>query len=287
MKVAVGDLSPFVVAFGRCALGGAVLLTIAYATGALRGLRAHLPALLVFALLEFAAPFALIAAGTDLIPSSLTGVLMAAGPLCIAALALLFDASERVSGARLLGLVLGLAGVVSLLGLEALDGRRLLGATLVLLGCLSFAAGALFVKTRLRGVPSLAAAACGLAGGAVLLLAPAGFAAPVSAPSAEALGALIVLGLAHGALNWFLFVVLIRRAGAGQATLTAYLAPGVAVVLGVAVLGEHPGIGFAAGLPLILLGSWLGAQVAATSVSGPISATERHPASPIVRSKSA
>ena len=36
-----------------------------------------------------------------------------------------------------------------------------------------------------------------------------------------------------------------------------YVAPVVAVALGVAVLGERPGVGAVAGLLLILAGSWL------------------------------
>jgi hypothetical protein len=45
--------------------------------------------------------------------------------------------------------------------------------------------------------------------------------------------------------------------GPGRASVITYVAPVVAVALGVAVLGERPGVGAVAGLLLILAGSWL------------------------------
>ena len=45
--------------------------------------------------------------------------------------------------------------------------------------------------------------------------------------------------------------------GPGRATVITYVAPVVAVALGVAVLGERPGAGAVAGLLLIIAGSWL------------------------------
>ena len=70
-------------------------------------------------------------------------------------------------------------------------------------------------------------------------------------------GALLVLGLLCTATAFVLFAMLMTEVGPGRATVITYVAPVVAVALGVAVLGERPGAGAVAGLLLIIAGSWL------------------------------
>jgi len=67
----------------------------------------------------------------------------------------------------------------------------------------------------------------------------------------------VVLGLLCTAAAFVLFGGLLLEVGPGRAAVITYVAPVVAVGLGVAVLGERPGVGAAAGLLLILAGSWL------------------------------
>ena len=76
-------------------------------------------------------------------------------------------------------------------------------------------------------------------------------------PPAETIGALLVLGLLCTATAFVLFGALVTEVGPGRATVITYVAPVVAVALGVAVLGERPGAGAVAGLLLIIAGSWL------------------------------
>jgi drug/metabolite transporter (DMT)-like permease len=69
--------------------------------------------------------------------------------------------------------------------------------------------------------------------------------------------ALVVLGLFCTAAAFVFFGALIAEVGPGRALVITYVAPVVAVALGVTVLGERPGAGAVAGLLLILAGSWL------------------------------
>ena len=66
-----------------------------------------------------------------------------------------------------------------------------------------------------------------------------------------------MLGVACTALAFVLFATLIQEVGAGRASVITYIAPTVAVALGVTLLGESLGVGAIAGLLLILAGSWL------------------------------
>lgn len=274
IKVAVEELAPVVVVWARAALGALVLLPLAARTGALRGLRARLGPLIVVAALEFAGPFWLVATGTQRIASSLTGILLAAGPLWVAALALGLDPRERVAGRRLVGLGVGLAGVALLLGVDVGSaGASALGALLVLGASASFAAGALVLGRHLAGAPPLGVVAVALALSALALTPAAALSLPARAPSAQALGAVAVLGIAITAVNFWLFFALVAQVGAARASVTTYVAPGVAVLLGVAVLGERVTSATLGGLAVIVAGSWLAAG------SGTLT-TRRRPAQP-------
>jgi drug/metabolite transporter (DMT)-like permease len=93
---------------------------------------------------------------------------------------------------------------------------------------------------------------------AALVLTPAVIVAPPSsAPSASGMLALVVLGLFCTAAAFVFYGALVAEAGPGRALVITYVAPVVALALGVAVLGEHPGAGAVVGLLLILAGSWL------------------------------
>jgi drug/metabolite transporter (DMT)-like permease len=76
-------------------------------------------------------------------------------------------------------------------------------------------------------------------------------------PSAKAMAALAGLGLFCTAAALVLWGRLIAQMGAGRALVVTYVNPVVAVALGMAVLGERPGLGSVIGLVLILAGSWL------------------------------
>ncbi|MCB0874745.1 MAG: EamA family transporter, partial [Solirubrobacterales bacterium] len=107
-------ISPAFLAFSRVLLGALVLVPIAWRLGLLPSLRQHRGWLAVYALIEIAIPFPLIAFGEKHVSSSVAAILIAASPLIVAVLARAFDHSERVGGRRLAGLGLGFAGVVAL-----------------------------------------------------------------------------------------------------------------------------------------------------------------------------
>jgi drug/metabolite transporter (DMT)-like permease len=258
IKVAVDDLGPAWVAFGRTVIALAVLLPLARRRRVLGCLRGRWRGLALIGLLEVAAPFLLISAGERHVSSSLTGLLIASEPLLVALLALRLDATERVDGTRLVGLVVGIAGVGALLGLDVGGDRwELLGAAMVLAATACYATGALLVKRRFADLPPLPLATGVIASGSVLLLPAALLDVPARAPSAGAVAAVATLGVACTAIGFLGFFALIGEAGAGRATVITYVNPAVAVALGVAVLGEPLGAATVAGFLLIVAGSWL------------------------------
>jgi drug/metabolite transporter (DMT)-like permease len=257
IKIAVDDgLTPGFVAWSRVVIAAAVLLPIAIKRGALRGL--PLKWLVAFATAEIVIPFPLIGWGEQRIPSSLTAILIASLPLVVAVLALRVDHAERPTRARLIGMLIGLAGVAALVGLDlGGSGAELAGAAAVLLATVGYAVGPMIVKHKLTGADPLGPVTAAMAIASIMLL-PFGIAdLPASAPSFDAAMSVVVLGLVCSALAFMLFFQLIAAIGPARAAVITYINPIVALALGVAVLGEDVGPGAIAGLLLILAGSWL------------------------------
>jgi drug/metabolite transporter (DMT)-like permease len=137
------------------------------------------------------------------------------------------------------------------------SGDELLGAACVLIASCGYAAGPMMLRRHLSDIDSRATMAVSLAIAAVFLtpLTLAGL--PTAAPGADAILAIVVLGLLCTAAAFVVFGRLITEIGPGRALVITYVNPVVALALGMAVLGEQPGAGAIAGLLLILAGSWL------------------------------
>ncbi len=258
IKIAVDEISPSVVAWSRLALAAAVLLPVAWKLGALRGLRERWRILTVFAAVEMAVPWPLLGFGEVHISSSLAAILVATVPLFVALLATRFDHSERPTATRLVGMLIGLAGVVALVGIDiGGKGDELLGALAILVVAFLYAIGPMIVKRRLSDVDPLGPVAASL-GIAALLVTPLALASlPDSTPSADTFASIAVLGLVCSALGFLVFFRLIAEIGPGRATVITYINPVVALALGVVVLDESVTTGVVVGLLLILAGSWL------------------------------
>lgn len=259
IKIAVDDgVPPAFLAWARIALAAVLLLGLTLRGRLLGTLRGRWGWVALYAVLELVGPFPLIAAGERDVSSSLTAILIAAVPLMVALLAIRFDEAERAGGRRLVGLLVGFAGVVALVGIDVAGrGDELLGAGAILLAAAGYASGGLLLKRKLADVDPRATMAGALAV-ATLALAPLAFAAPPGkTPSGEALVSIVVLGVFCTAAALVLFGWLVAEIGPARTSVLTYIAPIVAVALGVAVLDERLGPGAVVGMLLILAGSWL------------------------------
>jgi len=260
IKVAVDDVGPVALAWVRIALAVAVLLPLARRTGAFAQLRRRLPVLVAIAVIEMIVPFVLISVGEQYVTSSLAGILVAAMPLFVALLALRVDRSERVGGARLAGLGIGMVGVVLLLGVDVGGApAELLGGLCIVAAAACYALGALLIKRAASEGGVIGAMLPSLCIAALLLAPAAAVTAPGELPSGGSLVALAALGVVCTAGGFWLYASLIAEAGASRAAVITYVNPAVAVALGVFLLGEDVGAASVAGLLLIIAGSWLSA----------------------------
>ena len=166
-----------------------------------------------------------------------------------------------MTGWGALGIVVGMLGVVLLFGLDLSgDAGTLAGGLMVLLASLGYAVGAILLRHKVHGVEPVAAAGANMAIAAVVTLPLFLATLPDQAPSAKAVGSLVVLGAGGTGIAFLWFYTLIRDLGPARAAVVAYIAPGFSVLYGTTLLGEPLTAGAIGGLALILAGSWLAVQ---------------------------
>jgi drug/metabolite transporter (DMT)-like permease len=260
IKVAVRELTPGEVVFGRVLIGSLALLpAIPLLIGwrpLLADLRRYAVPLVALGGGNAALPFWFLAWSEKRLDSGLSAVLQASTPLFAALLAFGFSRRDRVTGLPLLGVVIGFVGVAMLVGAQ--HQADVTSALAVLVTAFCYAASALYAGVRLRSAPPIVTSFGSLVA-ATVLSAPLGI-SQVSgdAPGAKAIGSVVVLGALGLGVAYLLYFGLIAGAGAQSAVLVTYLVPALALAYGSEFLDE-PITGVAiGGLVLILGGVALG-----------------------------
>ncbi len=257
IKQAVETLPPLSLAVGRIAIGAAILLVIARVKGqaAPRGL-ALWGRMVFLGVIGNALPFFLIAWGEQYTPSNLAAILMATIPSFVIVLAHLFTHDEPLTLGKALGALLGFAGVVALIGVDALHGLGgvVIGQIAILAGAFSYSLYGINAK-RLPTLGSEMLVGAILAAGLLPLI-------PVwlvldqpwtLAPDSKAWFSVAWLGLlSTGGGNLLFFLLL--RVGAGFGSFNNYLVPLMGVGWGFALAGERPSWNALIALVLILGG---------------------------------
>jgi len=282
IKIGLEDLPPAAVVFLRTLLAAAVLLPFAARTGGLEGLSESLRPIAALAAIQVAAPFLLISAGEQEISSSLAGILVASAPIFTALLAIKLDDAERVHGWNLVGVAIGIVGVALLLGLDTGGGSgAIVGGIFVVVASLGYALGGFLLKKRLSQRAPVGISGLAMAFSAAMTLPFVLVNPPDAAPGAGSLAAVAALGILGTGVAFGIFYTMIAQVGPTKASLVAYIAPGFAVVYGVLLRDERFTAATAAGLLLIVGGSYLAAQGAfwrRASVAAPHVPTTQPPA---------
>jgi drug/metabolite transporter (DMT)-like permease len=256
IRVAVEELSAPALVFFRTAPAALIMAPFAFRRGALGVILQHWRWVVAYTFVEIAVPWLLLFHAEERISSSLAGLLVAAVPLIAVVVYRLVGHTERIDARRRVGLVIGFVGVAALVGIDVGGSDPL--AMLEMLGvAVCYATGPLIISRRLHGLPSLAVIAASMVVTAALYATPALLDLPATV-SADTVAAVATLTLVCTVLAFILFFELIREVGPARSTVITYINPLVAVLLGVALMGEPFTTGIALGLPLILIGSVLG-----------------------------
>lgn len=252
IAVALDAFSPVTVSAARVLIGGLALAPFVVAGGRFSALHGRWRRVCLLATVEVAIPFVSIAIGELTVSSALAGVLIATEPVFVGLFAvLLLDRSHRLSGRGWAGLAVGFVGVVVLGGVEGAGA----GLPLLLVAAASYGLGAVLFARWFADVPPLTVVCAMLLCAAAPLTLLAFVVDGVATPTVGATGALVVLGLACTAGGFTAFFALIGAAGPSTASLITYVAPVVATIAGVGLLGESFTRVAMLGAALVLLGA--------------------------------
>ncbi|MDQ8044661.1 MAG: DMT family transporter [Patulibacter sp.] len=258
IKVSVEEVSPAFLVLARTALAVLLLLPIAHARGQLVPVLRRWRVLLAYAIIEVAIPWILLGNAEQHLPSSTTGLLIAAVPLAGVVVALVSGSGERLGTAGWVGLVAGLAGVAALVGFD-IDTSDLGSVLEVFVVVAGYAIGPAILARYLSDEPGIAVVAVSLSIVAVvyLPLVVLGGGLPAAVPSTKVIASIVVLAVVCTAGAFVMLFSLVGLIGAVRATAITYVNPAVAIVAGAVFLGEQITVWTVVGFGLVLVGSYL------------------------------
>jgi len=242
-KIAVAEVPPLTLVFLRVAIAAAALHLVVRTAG--QSMAVGWPVWVAFfgmGLLNNVIPFSLIVWGQQQIGAGLAAILNATTPLFTVLVAHALTVDERASGARLAGVVVGLAGVALMMGPDAFGGfNASLAAQLACIGAaISYAFAGVFGR-RFKSLPPMVTA-CGQVSASSVMMLPLALvvdnALALPLPSVRAILAILALALVSTALAYIIFFRILKSAGATNLLLVTFLIPVSAILLGVAMLGE-------------------------------------------------
>jgi drug/metabolite transporter (DMT)-like permease len=203
-------------------------------------------------------PFVLIVYATNRLGAGAASILNATAPIFALLIAHFATVDERITPRKVIGILLGFAGVISMAGPQAAAGLTgdVLAVGAMLVACFFYGLSAIYGR-GFSGIDATMSATCQLSASALLLLPIALIVErpwEIQAPSASAAAAVIGLALASTALAYVLYYMLIKRAGATNTILVTLLIPVGGVLLAWLFLSEAFTLDEAAGMILIGLG---------------------------------
>lgn len=259
--IAVRELPVFTVVVGRVAVAAVLMLVLLRATGQKLPAGSRIwAAFFVIGLANNAIPFSLIVAGQQHIAAGVASILNAATPLFTVLFAHFLTADEKMTGNRLIGVVIGFLGVAVMVGIDAVQdlGSHVTAQLMCLSATVSYALASIYGRRfRTMGVAPLVTAT-GQVVTASILLVPVMLVVDrpweLPMPSMAAIGAVAGLALLSTALAYVLFFRLLASAGASNLALVTFLVPVSAILLGFLFLNEVLLPRHLAGMALIGLG---------------------------------
>ncbi len=244
MRIATVEFGALPTAALRVAIATAFLLPILFWRGLWPQLRQRWKAVLVVGVLNSGIPFACFSFALLSITTGLSAILNATVPLFGAVIAWVW-LKDRLNATRVLGLVVGFAGVVMLAWDKASFKPDASGVApgwavlACLLATLCYGIAASFTKRYLSGLPSLVTAAGSQIGATLGLALPALWFWPATMPGTRAWLALLAVGVLCTGIAYILYFRLIARAGPARALAVTFVVPVFALLYGVLFLGEE------------------------------------------------
>ena len=254
MRIVAPVLGPVVTAELRTLIAGVALAAYFALMSISAEWRRFARHYIVVGILSSALPFLLWAYAALSLSAGLLSVLNATAPM-FGALCSAVILRERLTARRVMGLVVGVAGValVTRPGSDAaLHYPAIIGA---LAACFCYGLVATYVRRWANHVPSRSMAAGSQLAAGILLAPLIPLWPPMAAPTPLVIASILALGLVCSGIAYLLYFRLIADLGATGALTVTYLIPVFGVLWGVLFLGETVSLSMLAGAALVVLGT--------------------------------
>jgi drug/metabolite transporter (DMT)-like permease len=248
MRISAVEFGALPTAAVRVTIAALFLLPLVWMRGLLPELKKHWRKVFLVGVLNSGIPFACFAFALLSITTGLSSILNATVPMFGALVAWLW-LKDKPNGSRVLGLLIGFAGVAMLAwratgpgaGFKATADGATPGLAVLacLLACICYGISASYTKRYLTGMPPLVTAAGSQIGASLGLALPAIWFWPAKIPGTDAWLALLAVGVLCTGVAYIIFFRLIEKAGPPRALTVTFLVPVFAVFYGVVLLGEH------------------------------------------------
>ena len=257
IKIGVETIPPLTLIAARTTIACAILLAIMRSRG--MALPADAGAWWRFsfqACLNSVIPFTLIAWAEREVDAGVAVILNSTSPI-FTFLLTWAAAREGVSARQLFGVMAGLAGILFIMGTQALIhvGDQLVAQLAIVAATVCYAGAAVFGRTFEGFDPMVPAAGSLLCGAAIMVPASLVVEHPWSlAPSARSVIALLVLSIACTAAAFAIYFRLLRTLGSVGTTAQAYLRVPIGVAIGIVFLDERLSASAWVGLACVVCG---------------------------------
>ena len=258
IRVAVKQLEPPVVVFGRTSLAAIVLLVLAGRSGAIRPALRRWRPVVIFGVMEMAIPWILLTTAEQHLASGLTALIVASVPIVGTIAAFVLGDRHALRLVRIIGIVLGLGGVALLVGRDLTSDHAppWWSVVEVLIVVVCYAIAPFLADRRLADVPSLGAIAVSLSIVTLIYAPIAATSLPSHMPRINVVLAVLGLAFICTGLAFVVFFRLIDEVGPARAGLITFANPVVAVALGAVFLDELITVATVIGFGLVIAGCW-------------------------------
>ena len=244
IKVAVAEIPPITMVVGRVGIGAILLYAmLRWENGRLPRDRETWKHLAIIALVHNAIPFVLFGYGEQHIDSALAAIMNGTTPIFTIILAHFFTETDKLTGRKIIGVLIGFAGLIILSLPSFSDGvwATTWGLLAIAGAAMLYGVAIVYTRNNLRGLPKHVAPT-GQMILATLYLIPLSliverpFQLPL--PSITSLAAVLCLGVFGTALAFIVYYQLQETTDPSYVSMVTYLIPIVGVVLGLVVLNE-------------------------------------------------
>ncbi|MFA6456963.1 MAG: EamA family transporter [Bacteroidota bacterium] len=260
IKLGLETMTPLLSAGLRFALAGVILFAI------IRLRKIPIPwnadtrwFFILAAMTSFSFPFGLVYWGEQQISSGMTSILFATFPLWVALISSIMISSERITGQKIFGIVMGFAGVVTIFSNDVhFDGNSttLLGMGAVIMSAAIQAFSAVLIKKFGHDISPFVVSFVPMSISAVILLTGSLSLEDYSAVQFTPMAIFSIFFLAvFGTIITFVsYFWLLKRVQVVLLSLTSFVTPLIAVMLGVFILNERVSPQLLGGATLVFTG---------------------------------